>query len=175
MTPEEQQANFDLARKLLEEQNFKVAIFAGTIAAILAAGIYAAVGVVAAYAVAFMSVGVGIIVGFTIQYLGRGVQTKFVVLASILAVVGCILGNVFALLLLQARQSFQTPLDIALRIRPERMLDFVLSTMHPVDPVYWLMAVAAAAYLAKRPLSRAEGLALYTLENRQEEPRIIRE
>jgi hypothetical protein len=166
MKPEDKERNYERARVLLSEQNFQAAVISGSIATILAAGIYAAIIVVAGYSVSFMAIALGAIVGLTIQFLGRGIESKFVILASVLAVIGCILGNFFAGLILFARQFGESASEIAARVTLDSIIEFTAATFNPADLVYWLIAVAAASYFAKRPLSRADGLAIYTYENR---------
>lgn len=166
MTPEDKKSNYERASVLLSEQNFQVAVIAGTIAAILAAGIYAVIAAAAGYSVSYMAIGVGAIVGLAIQFLGRGLEFRFVILASVLAVVGCILGNFFAGLLLIARYSGASTSEIADQVTLASVLDFTVANFELMDLVYWLIAIAAASYFAKRPLSREDGLAMYTYENR---------
>ena len=110
--------------------------------------------------------GVGVLVGFTIQYLGRGIESKFTVLASILAVVGCILGNVFTALILTARAARATAGEVLSEVTFGSLVDYAVSTFQLIDIVYWALAIWAASYFAKRPLTREQGLAVYTYESR---------
>ena len=165
MKPEEKAQAYKVAKQLLSEQNFQVAVISGIIATILAAGIYAVIAVVAGYAVSFMAIGVGVLVGITIQYLGRGIESKFTVLASVLAVVGCVLGNVFAALILTARAARASASDVLSEITFGSLVDYAVSTFQLIDIVYWALAVWAASYFARRPLTREQGLAVYTYEN----------
>ena len=166
MTPEEKEKNYARAKVLLSEQKFRVAVISGAVATILAAGIYASAIVAAGYSASFIAIGLGAIIGLTIQFLGRGIESKFVVLASVLAVVGCILGNFIAGLILLARRLGGFSAEIAEHITPTLFLEFTVSTFRPVYLLYWLIAVAAASYFAKRPLSREDGLAIHAYENR---------
>ena len=87
MDQEEKQRNYELAEKLLSEQNFGPAVIAGAVAMILAAGIY---GVMASGGVSysFMAAGIGIAIAFTMRFLGRGIATKFALVASVYAILG---------------------------------------------------------------------------------------
>lgn len=168
MTPEQKKQNYERAKVLLAEQNFQTAVVAGLIATVLAAGIYAVIAVAAGYTVSYLAIALGTFIGFTIQFLGRGVESKFAVLASILAVVGCILGNFFAQLILTARSHGVSALDMASQISIQSIIDFVVSSFQPLTILYWLLAVATASYFAKRRLSREDGLAMYTYAHRAE-------
>ncbi len=132
MNNEEKQQHYDRARALYAEQNFTAAVIAGGIATVLAATAYAITAATLPIALGFAAAGVGIFVGATIGFLGRGIATKFSVLATLYTITGLVLGNVFG-----------------------PMSDFA-----PVDLVYWFVAVVAAVFLSKRPLSRADRLAI---------------
>ena len=166
MTPEEKARAYEVAKQLLSEQNFPVAVVSGSIAAVLAGGIYAVITSMAGYSVSFMAIGVGVLVGFTIQFLGRGVETKYAILASVLAVLGCVLGNVFAVMLIVARATGGSLADLASQISLETIVEYAIASFQLIDIVYWLLAIWAASYFAKRALTREEGLAIYTYEKR---------
>ena len=173
MTPEEKEQNYKLAAQLLSEQRFGPAAIGGIVAAVLGAGIYAVVTVATGYAIGFLAIGIGVIVGFTMQYLGRGIETKFVVVASLLAVIGCILGNIFAAILFEARTYGQSPFEIAASIDIRLLFDFLIVDFQFTDLLFWALAIYAASHFAKRPLTREEGLAIYTYGNRPEQSGFI--
>jgi hypothetical protein len=70
--------------------------FAGLAAAIIGAIIWAAVTVTTKYQIGFMALGVGALVGFAMR-IGNGGKA-FSILAALLALFGCILGNYFSLI-----------------------------------------------------------------------------
>jgi len=151
MDQEEKQRNYDIAEVLLSEQNFAAAVIVGAVATVLAAAIY---GIVVArwnFSYGFAAAGIGIAVGISMQYLGRGIDTKFAVTAAVYTIAGCLLGNVFRVV---------SPLDVF------RSNDFSLiarrsvSYISFVDLVFWFVAVIAAVFLARRPLSRSDRLAI---------------
>lgn len=166
MTPEEKEQNYKLASQLLSEQNFGSAVIGGSFAAIIAAGIYAVVTVEMGYATAFLAIGIGVVVGFAVQYLGRGIETKFAVIASVLAVVGCVLGNIFAFILFGARAHDRSLFEIAASIEFGQLTHFVFADFQLLDWLFWPLAIYAASFFAKRPLTKKQGLAVHTNENR---------
>jgi hypothetical protein len=151
MDQEEKQRNYDIAEVLLSEQNFAAAVIVGAVATLLAAAIY---GIVVArwnFSYGFAAAGIGIAVGISMQYLGRGIDMKFAVAAAVYTIAGCLLGNVFRVV---------SPLDVFgsndFSLIAERSVSYVSF----VDLVFWLVAVFAAVFLAKRPLSRSDRLAI---------------
>ncbi|RLA30982.1 MAG: hypothetical protein DRR11_10755 [Gammaproteobacteria bacterium] len=173
MTPEQKEQNYERAKVLLSEQNYQAALISGLIATILAASIYAVIAIVAGYTVSYLAIGLGAFIGFTIQFLGRGIESRYTVLASILAIVGCVLGNFFAELIPLARVYGQSASDIASQITFQSLVDFTVSSFRPLTILFWLLAVAAASYFAKRRLSREDGLAIYTYENRPKDGELV--
>ncbi len=166
MTPEEKEQNYELAAQLLSEQRLGSAVIGGVVATILSAGFYAVITVAMGYATAFLAIGIGVAVGFAIQYLGRGIETKFMVVASALAVAGCVLGNVLAVVIFGARASGKSPFEIAANIEIGELTRFVFADFQLLDWLFWPLAIYAATFFAKRPLTREEGLAIHTNENR---------
>ena len=151
MKQEDKQQNYELAEKLLSEQNFTAAVIVGAVATLLAAAIYSVVTNRWDFAYGFAAAGIGIAIGIPMQYLGRGIEMKFAVVAAVYTIVGCLLGNVFRVV---------SPLDVV------RSNDFLLiagrsvSDISFVDLVFWFVAVFAAVFLARRPLSRSDRLAI---------------
>ena len=55
--------------------------------------------------VGFMVVGIGAAIGLTMQYLGRGLAAEFVVAASFLAMIGCLMAKFFTIALYTANSQ----------------------------------------------------------------------
>ncbi len=167
MEQEEKQRNYDLAEELLSEQNFIVAVIAGAVAMILAAGIYSVMtSASGGFSYSFMAAAIGIAIGFTMQYFGRGIAMKFAVVASIYAILGCILGNLFAAVLYVARANQISPFDVLLNVPASEMSGWVFADLQFADLIFWIAAVGGAVYFVKRRLSREEGVALHMYEMR---------
>lgn len=147
---EEKRRNYALAEQLLSEQNFSRGLLAGTAAMLAAAFVYGLFG----GAFGFLALGIGAAVGYAMQVFGRGIETRFTAAALILAVIGCLAGN----------------LVIAAAYSPSyaSLMTVWLSTFEVIDLVYWLLAAWAAIYWAPRPLSREERLAVGLLKLRNE-------
>ena len=150
MDQDEKHRNYDIAEALLAEQNFPAAVIAGAIATILAAAVY---GIVVArwnFSYGFATASIGIPIGISMQYLGRGIDLKFAVASAIYAVTGCLLGNVFRVM---------SPLDF-FRSNDFSQIARSVSYISLGDLVFWFVAVFAAVFLARRPLSRSDRLAI---------------
>ena len=163
MTPEEKQQHYRIAETLLAEQNFAGAVLFGAIATILSAWVYGLFGATGA-TIGFVAMGIGFVVGFTVQYVGRGIDTRFTLLASAYAVIGCLGGNLFALVGRAARASGVSSFELLRSMPPGELVNRTIADLQFVDLVFWLLAIWAAAYWANRPLTREQRLSvgLYT-------------
>ena len=88
MDQADKQRNYELAEKLLSEQNFVAAVIVGAVATLLAATIYGIVVAKWNFSYGFAAAGIGIVVGISMQYLGRGIEMKFTVAASVYTIPG---------------------------------------------------------------------------------------
>jgi hypothetical protein len=166
MDQEEKQRNYDIAEVLLSEQNFAAAAIVGAVAALLAAAIYGITTSIWSFSYGFAAAGIGIVVGIPMQYLGRGIEMKFAVAASLYTIAGCVLGNVFRVAMDLAPANGIPTLDVFQNNGFSVLIGQAVSYVSFVDLVFWFVAVFAAVFLAKRPLSRSEGLAVRMYEQK---------
>lgn len=159
----DKQRNYDLAAKLLAEQNFGAAIIAGIVAMVLSAGIY---GIVKALAdnlyYSILAAGIGVAIGFTMQFLGRGIDKKFALFASVFSLLGCMLGNMFAVVMNIAMATAVSPFDVMQDSAWSELYRWMFAELRFADLMFWVIGIGGAAYFARRPLTREEGLALHT-------------
>ncbi len=80
-----------------QKQNLPIAVIAGLAAAVVSAAVWAAVTVITNFQIGWMAVGVGFLVGLGVR-MGKGVDPIYRKIAAVLALVGCVLGNIFTLI-----------------------------------------------------------------------------
>ena len=166
MDIEQKRKNFELAQELISEQNFAAAMIAGAVAMILAAVAYGVVVDAWPFSYGFAAAGVGVVIGFFMGFLGRGITLKFSVAAAIFTIIGCILGNLFVNVLNAARATAASPADVFQGYPLHEIVRWTVSGVSMIHYVFWFVAVVAAAFLARRPLSRAQRLAIGLAESR---------
>ena len=160
MDDEDKQKSYELAAELRSEQHFAVALVAGAIATLLAAAAYGMVVETWPFSYGFAAAGIGIVIGFVMGFLGRGISMKFSVAAAAYTIGGCILGNLFVRIINLAQASAISPADVFLGHSLSELGRWSVSGLSLIHLVFWFVAVVAAVFLAKRPLSRAQRLAL---------------
>lgn len=160
MNNEEKQRNYALADKLYAEQNFVAAVVVGAVAAILAAAAYGIIAAKWPFSHGFAMTAIGIVVGISMQFLGRGISTKFAVLASVYTIAGCLLGNVFRVVLRPVIVGGGSPLNALQRTSIAELFEQSTFYVSLGDLIYFFIAIVAAVFLVKRPLSRADRLAI---------------
>ena len=135
-------------------QNLPMAAIAGFATMAACAVAWAAITATTGYQIGFMAIGVGLAVGLVVRMVGRGVDTSFRILAAILALAGCAIGN-----LLTACVFFAAANEVGVE-RVLEVLDYTLayelmrSMFSAMDVLFYAIAVWEAWRLAVDP-SRA--------------------
>ena len=136
-----------------QEQNLVVGSMAGLTAAVAGAAVWAGVTVVTEYQIGWMAVGLGFLVGIAMRTMGRGIDQVFGVVGAAMALVGCVLGNVFTIAWYISAQtgsslvSVLTQLDIAL------MIDLITETFQVMDILFYGLALYFGYKYAFRQLT----------------------
>jgi len=160
MNDEEKQKNYELAEKLMSEQNFSAAVIVGAFATLLAAVAYGITVETWSFSYGFAAAGVGIIIGLSMGFLGRGISAKFAVAATLYTIIGCVLGNLFVKIMNLAKGTATSPIDVLQNNSLSVLARWSVSGLSLIHLVFWFVAVFAAVFLAKRSLSRSERLAI---------------
>ena len=166
MHDEEKQKNYELAEQLISEQNFASAVIAGALATLLAAVAYGVVVSTWPFSYGFAAAGIGVAIGVSMQFLGRGISMRFTAVAAAYTIAGCCLGNLFRIVIEQVRGTGTSPVDLLRNSSFSTLAEWTVSNLSLIDLIYWFVAVVAAVFLAKRPLSRAQRLAIGMLRLR---------
>jgi hypothetical protein len=79
--------------QLETESNLLMGLIGGGVAMLVSAVIWGAITYFTEYQIGWMAIGVGFLVGLAIQFFGRGKTPVFGVSGAVLALLGCVLGN----------------------------------------------------------------------------------
>lgn len=165
MTPAQKEHYSGIARRLIAEQNFRNALIAGVIVMSLMIAIWIGIAAYTGQTMGYLAVATGAGTGYTIQVFGKGIRATFVILAFVLALVACVAGNILAVVLIESVDHQMPVTDILGVMTPRAVTDFIVVNMGLIDLAFWILAVSAAAYVARRRLNRQEQLAIFTLRH----------
>lgn len=160
MNDDEKQQHVERAETLLSQQNFAAAAVVGAIAAVLAATAYGIVVVKWPVVYGFAAAAIGVVVGASMQFLGRGIETKFAVLAAVYTIAGCLLGQLCCVVLQLAVGSSGSLAGVFRNNSIAAIVEQARHALGALHLLYWFIAVLAAVFLARRPLSRTDRLAI---------------
>jgi hypothetical protein len=86
-------------------QNLQMGMLGGIIGATIGAAAWAGITVATGYQIGWMAVGVGFLVGYGVRAMGNGISKQFGIVGAILALVGCLAGNLFSVCAAVSRQE----------------------------------------------------------------------
>ena len=166
--PDEQDPELDPAmievafQKFEAEQSLVGGFLAGAVAALVGAGAWALVAVLTGYQIGFMAIGVGFLVGLAVQFAGKGISKIFGVMGAALALVGCLLGNYFAVVHFVGEAEGLGFFDTLSRISPAAIPELMMGTFSPMDLIFYGIAVYEGFKLSFRKITHEEVKAAIT-------------
>ena len=147
----------ELARqRLASEQKLGAGIAAGAAAALAGAALWAAITVAAGYQIGFMAVGIGFLVGWAVRAAGKGVDKSFGIAGAVLALLGCLIGNLVAVVGLVAKQEGIPFFDLLSRLDAELAIELMKASFSPIDLLFYAIAVYEGYRLSFRRLTAEE-------------------
>ena len=126
--------------QLRSEQNLPIAILAGLSAAILGAVAWAAITVTTEFQIGYMAIAVGFIVGWAVR-LGKGIDKIFGIIGAILALFGCVLGNLFSIIGFVSAQQHLSLIAAVSGIDYSKIPQIMMKTFSVMDLVFYGIAV----------------------------------
>ena len=175
VTPEDetQNANVDplkleqLMNSIKANQSLSLAVVGGLIAAAVAALLWALITYATKFQIGFMAIGVGFLVGYAVRYFGKGVTTAFGIVGAVLALFGCILGNILTTIIaasLQEGVPFSAILT-AFLTNPAIVAEIMKATFSPMDLLFYAIAVYEGYRFSFRQISEEEIAGLQNPQN----------
>ncbi|MFQ6004144.1 MAG: hypothetical protein ACE5OQ_01460 [Woeseia sp.] len=160
----EQQVQIAL-ENLRTEQSLVNGTVAGIVAAIVGAGIWAVVTVMTENQIGWMAIGIGFLVGFAVRFAGKGIDKVFGIIGAALSLVGCALGNVFAITYFIAINEGIAFTDVLGQLEPAIVFELLISTFEVMDLLFYGLAAYfgyryAFRQITEEDYSRALGKSL---------------
>ncbi|MEW6241373.1 MAG: hypothetical protein ACOYZ8_01245 [Chloroflexota bacterium] len=125
--------------------NLLLGLIAGGVAMLVGAVIWGAVTYFTKYQIGWMSIGVGFLVGIAIQKFGRGNSILFGIMGAGLALVGCLLGNLFFYggVIAEMRGVTLFNVFLSMILDPVGTVDLFFAAFEFMDLVFYALAIYA--------------------------------
>lgn len=158
--PEEVKSNVELIAELSEDikekfrhhQNMEYAVIGGLFLSIICALIWAVITVTTEYQISYMAIGVGIIVGMGVRFFGAGIDVVYGFIGAILALFGCVLGNLFSQAGFIAQAESLGYLDTLTLLNFDAILLIFQESFSPMDILFYGFAIYGGYKFAFRPI-----------------------
>ena len=100
-----------------------------------------------------MAIGVGFLVAYAVRLAGKGIDQIFGVVGAILALVGCLVGNLLAVSDLIAKTEGIPFLDVLAQMDFSLVVEIMVATFEPMDILFYGIAVYFGYRYAFRPVT----------------------
>src|SRR6185312_8970545 len=124
------------------------ALLAGAAAAVIGAVLWAVVTVATKYQIGWMAVGVGFLVGIAVRKAGRAGSPRQAMIAAVLALLGCGLGNLLSACGFVAQQDSVGFWQVLGQLTPDIAIKLLQVTFSPMDILFYGIAIYQAYKLA---------------------------
>lgn len=160
LTSEETQEVIEIptldVESLKQEQNYLLGTLGAAGAALIGAILWAAVTVATEHQIGYMALAIGLMVGFSNRFLGKGMELKFGITGALLALIGCVLGNVFSLIGFVAKELGIGYFDALSFIDFGLIPDAMLEAFSPIDLLFYGIAMYEGFKFSFRVLETQE-------------------
>lgn len=132
-------------------ESFVLGLLAGLVAAIFCSVGWAAFTIATGMQVGVVAIALGMIVGLAVRYGGNGWESKFGILAAVLAFVGCVLGNYLSVISVIVRsEEGLAYLEVIFALGLEGALAVMKESFGIMDVLFYGIAVSSAYRMGYR-------------------------
>ena len=139
--------------RLREEQNLLTGAAAGAVAAVIGAVLWAVITNATGYQIGFMAIGVGFLVGYAVRIAGKGIDQTFGFVGAALALLGCVAGNVLAIIAVIASEEGVAYGDVWSQYD---LIAAMSAWFSPIDLLFYGIAVYEGYKLSFRQVTQDE-------------------
>jgi hypothetical protein len=151
----EQQAMM-LMQTLHEEQNLVMGGLSGLVAAMVGAGVWAAVTIATEYQIGWMAVGIGFLVGYAVRFAGKGVSPVYGAASAVLSLLGCAVGNVLTFAWFIASAEGMSFMEVVGQLNFAIVVGLLTSTFEVMDILFYGLAAYFGYKTAFRQVTQAD-------------------
>lgn len=131
--------------QLDDQPNLLMGLIGGVIAMLVGAIVWGAVTYFTEYQIGWMAIGVGFLVGVAIKFFGRGKTPMFGISGAVLALIGCLLGNLIFYAGIIAREESASFLEVFffLVLSPAAAMEIFMVAFDFMDILFYALAAYA--------------------------------
>ena len=128
--------------QLDDQPNLLMGLIGGAVAMLVSAAIWGAISYLTQYQIAWMAIGVGFLVGTAVKFFGRGKSMVFGVSSAMLALIGCVVGNLIFYSGIIAREQSASFLQVffILLFSPAATLEVFSIAFGFMDILFYVLA-----------------------------------
>lgn len=145
-----------LLQELQDNQNLLFGTIGGVVAAAIGAAIWAIITALSNFQIGWMAVGVGFLVGYAVRISGKGIDKTFGVVGAALSLLGCVAGNLLTACILISKHEHIPFLQLLASLNPQIAIELIKVTFHPMDLLFYGIAVYEGYRFSFRRLSKEE-------------------
>lgn len=145
-----------LLREMKDNQNLLFGTIGGVVAAAIGAAIWAIITALSNFQIGWMAVGVGFLVGYAVRISGKGIDKTFGIVGAVLSLLGCVAGNLLTACILISKHQNIAFLQLLPRLSPQIAIELITATFHPMDLLFYGIAVYEGYRFSFRRLSKDE-------------------
>jgi hypothetical protein len=125
-----------------DQPNLLMGLIGGGVAMLVGAAIWGAITYFTEYQIGWMAIGVGFLVGIAIKFFGKGKSAMFGISGAVLALIGCVLGNLIFYSGVIAREESVSFLEVffALLISPAALIEVFTIAFNFMDIFFYAIA-----------------------------------
>ena len=142
----------EIKEKLRPHQNMEYAAIGGFLLTIICALIWAVITVTTEYQIGYMAIAVGFVVGMGVRFFGAGIDQVYGFLGAFLALLGCLLGNLFSQVGFIAQAQSLGYLDTFRLLDLSTILLIYSESFGPIDLLFYGFAIFEGYKFAFKPI-----------------------
>lgn len=128
-------------QEIRDNQNLGMGVMAGIAAAAFGALIWGAVTFYTEYQIGWMAVGIGFLVGIAIRHFGKGIDAAFGISGAVLALAGCLAGNIFTYCISIAKEEAMDVTEVIEQLDFQITIEMLIDTFTPLDILFYGLAL----------------------------------
>jgi hypothetical protein len=139
-----------------KEGNFVAGISGGVIAAIIGAILWGIISIWIERQIGWMAIGVGALVGLGVRIFGKGTSAKFGIVGAILAILGCLAGNVVMIYIAISREYGLGIWEVVTNLSLKDVFEIQKELFELIDILFYALALYAGYRFSFRKTKSTE-------------------